>query len=316
MNDPVLEEIRQYPPNRLWDAIKRLVRARITAGVITVLPILITLWVIRLIFISMRDASQWVVKAILMGTWSPDKPGTRPVLLERLGFDFETYAALSVPERRAQFFDLVPWEVQWGIAIFSVLLTIFFLYAIGLFAANLVGRRVIAAFEQLFDRVPLIKTVYRGLKQILSSFSGDQSQSFRKAALVPFPQEKMRCVGFITNVFYDSVTGEELCSVFIATTPNPTTGYLQVLKRKDITELNWSIEDAIRCVMSGGILKPEFLTIVPNKDLPDDVPEGVGSGEIKPVSPEDLPEAFDPDVLPHGPEEREGEDGRDEEAGK
>lgn len=296
--DPVLEEIRQYPPNRLWDAIKRLVRARITAGVITILPLLITLWVVRLIFTTMRDASQWVIRFLLTIGWSPDEPThPRPEWLIRLSFDFDAYEKLKPAERAAQFFDLLPWYWQWGVAFVSVLLTIFFLYFVGLFAANLVGRRILSALEQLLDRVPLIKTVYRGLKQILSSFTSDATQTFRRAALVPFPQERMRCVGFITNVFPDSITGEELCTVFIATTPNPTTGYLQVLRRKDITELNWSVEDAIRCVMSGGILKPDFVTFLANKDLPDDVPEGVGPERLPPPTAGVRPQDFDPDKL-------------------
>jgi uncharacterized membrane protein len=72
----------------------------------------------------------------------------------------------------------------------------------------------------------------------------------------------MRCIGFITAMFKDSVSGDELCTVFIPTTPNPTTGYLQVLKRSDLIELDWSVEEAVQTIMSGGILRPEFLTIV------------------------------------------------------
>lgn len=296
--EPQLHELR---PSRILGTIRRLVRARITTGIITILPLLITLWVIRLIFIWMRDASQWVVQAVLLAGVPPDATEPTP-MLQQLGFDWKRWQQLAdvgLPTQQEQFFALMPWHVQWGIAIFSVLLTLFFLYAVGLLAANLVGRRVIESLEQLVDRVPLVKTVYRGLKQILSSLSGGQTQSFRRAALVPFPQEKMRCVGFITNIIKDSVTGEELCTVFIATTPNPTTGYLQILKRKDITELNWSIEEAIRCVMSGGILAPPFLTMVPNKDLPDDLPEGVGPvADLPPAQPiQDLPGAASPAPL-------------------
>lgn len=269
--------------SRVLGTLKALIRARITTGVITILPILITLWVIRLVFTWMRDASLWVVKAFLLSSYGHE-------YLERLHFDFVGWEAMQGdPLRSERFFQQMPWHVQWGISIFSVLLTIFVLYTIGLFAANMFGRRTIQALEQFVERVPLVKTVYRGLKQVLETFTSDQSQSFRKAALVPFPQEKMRCVAFVTNVFKDSLTGEELCSVFIATTPNPTTGYLQIMRRRDITELNWSVEDAIRCVMSGGILKPDFLTIVPNKDLPEDVPDGVGPSALPPA-PEAPPE--------------------------
>jgi uncharacterized membrane protein len=145
------------------------------------------------------------------------------------------------------------------------------LYIIGLFAANLVGRRVLEILDRTVERVPLVKTVYRSIKQMLSTLTSDQTQNFQRVALVPFPQEKMRCVGFITNIFTDSVTGEELCSVFIPTTPNPTTGYLQILKRGDITEMNCTVEDGFRTIMSAGILKPDFLTILSNKELPPEL---------------------------------------------
>jgi len=266
MTDPVVEETRKQPHSRIGATIRRLVRARITAGLITILPILLTIWVVRLIFTSMRDASQWAVLAALETPWF-QKYVWKVSLEEGVHLDGE------------QFLGQHP-VLDWMIAIFSVAVTISILYVIGLFATNIVGRRLITAMEQLLDRVPLIKTVYRSLKQILASFTSDETQSFRRVALVPFPHEKLRCVGFITNTFKDSVTGEELCAVFIATTPNPTTGYLQIIKREDVTELNWTVEEAIRCVMSGGILKPEFLTIVPNKDLPGGLPSGVGPTNI------------------------------------
>jgi uncharacterized membrane protein len=115
----------------------------------------------------------------------------------------------------------------------------------------------------------------------LSTFAGEQSQEFQRAALVPFPQEKMRCVGFITAIFHDSTTGEELASVFIPTTPNPTTGYLQILKRKDLVELDWSVEDAVRMIMSGGILRPDFVTMIPGLQRRGSLPE-IRQPELKP----------------------------------
>lgn len=250
--------------SRIGATLRAVLRTRITTGIVTLLPLLVTLWVIRLIFGWMRDASQWVIQAFLL---SPAGHS----YLEHLRFDFgrwERLTALGLPNPQEQFFQLVPSPIRWSIALFSVLLTIFVFYLVGLFAANVFGRRLIVWLEQLVARVLLVKTIYHAMKQILSSFAGDQTQNFQRVALVPFPQDRMRSVGFVTNVFKDSVTGEELCCVFIATTPNPTTGYLQIVRRSEITELDWSVEEAIRTVMSGGILKPDFLTIVPNSALP------------------------------------------------
>ena len=239
--------------SRIAATVKALIRTRVTAGVITILPIVVTIWLVRMVFGWMRDASQWVVVAVLESRWFHHH-------VWKLG---ETEGAKVDLEK---FLGDYP-ALDWGLAIFSVLLTIFFLYTVGIFAANIVGRRALALLDRIVERVPLVKTVYRGLKQILSSLSGDQTEHFQRVALVPFPHRGMRCVGFVTNIFKDSITGEELCSVFISTTPNPTTGYLQILKRNEITELDWSVEEAIRTIMSGGILKPDFVTIVSNEEL-------------------------------------------------
>lgn len=253
--------------SRLGGTLRALLRARITTGIVTLLPLLVTLWVIRLIFGWMRDASQWLIQAFLLS------PGGHSYL-EYLGFDFarwERLASLGLPNPQEQFFHLVPSPIRWSIAAVSVLLTVFVFYLVGLFAANVFGRRLIAWLEQLVARVPLAKTVYHAMKQILASFAGDRAQSFQRVALIAFPQDRMRSVGFVTSVFTDSITGEELCTVFIATTPNPTTGYLQIVRRSEITELDWTVEEAIRTVMSAGILRPDFLTIVPNRDRPGNV---------------------------------------------
>jgi uncharacterized membrane protein len=234
--------------SRVAATLKALIRTRVTAGLLVVLPIWITVLLIKFVFTTMRDASQWVVLALLRAE------------------SFQKYVWKMPEGQKVDLDELLSKHpgLDWGIAIVSVFLTIFILYSIGLFTRNIVGRRLIDTFESLLDRVPLVKTVYRSSKQILITFSGEQSREFQRVALIPFPQERMRCVGFITATFKDSLTGEELATVFIPTTPNPTTGYLQILKRKDLVELDWSVEDAVRTIMSGGILRPDFLTIVPS----------------------------------------------------
>lgn len=249
---------------RIGAALRALIRTRLTAGVITILPLLVTLWLVRAVFFWMRDASVWVFELYLTNTkWGED-------LLVRWGVA-ETVEKVDAFEQQFGFrpaeFDLLtilPVEYQWGLSIVSVLLTVLLLYMIGLFAANFFGRRIIQLFERFLEAVPIVKTIYRGLKQVLETLTSSQSRNFQRAALIPFPQERMRCVGFITAIFKDSVTNEELATVFIPTTPNPTTGYLQVVRRAELVELDWSVEDAVRTIMSGGILRPDFLTIVPN----------------------------------------------------
>jgi uncharacterized membrane protein len=233
--------------SRVGAAVRALIRTRVTAGIITVLPIIITLWLVRMIFGWLRDASLWVVDG---------------VLLSSMGRSVLTEWGIKESDLLSRGIDALPLRWQWGISIFSVCLTFFVLYVIGLFAANIIGKRLLDLVDHVADRLPLVKTIYRTLKQILTLFGGDQTTGFKRVALVPFPNAMTRSVAFITNTMRDSVTGDELCVCFIASTPNPTTGFVFVLKRSDVIEVDWSIEDAIKIVMSGGILSPPDITLV------------------------------------------------------
>lgn len=236
------------PPHkgsRLLATVKALLRTRVTTGLIVVLPIWITILLVQFVFELMRDASQWVVYGFLRGDWLAALPEAyRPA-----------FKAWSDEQLRRPGF-------QWGIGIVSVLFTILILYAIGLLAANVVGRRMIDAGERLVDRVPLIKTVYRAAKQIIASLAGHEEQRrFRRMVLVPYPSEKARSLGFITAVRRDIISGAELYVVFIPTPPNPATGCVVVVRRSECVELDWNLEESLRVVMSGGILMPERVTL-------------------------------------------------------
>ncbi len=234
--------------SRTWATIQRILRARITAGIVVVLPIWIAILLLKFVFSTLRDASFWLVLSYL-----ETSRGTQIL---------ESWGRVSAEVIEQQGLSALPPWLQWAIAILCVLLTILFLYIIGLFTANLVGKRIVSAMEQLVDRVPLVKTVYRASKQILEAFAGDATQEFHRVALVPFPCMEIRTIGFITRIAKDIDTGEDLCSVFLATTPNPTTGYVLILRRTDLIELDWSVEDAISVIMSGGAMTPSQVPLV------------------------------------------------------
>ncbi len=227
--------------SRLWATLRAVLRARVTAGLILVLPIWITYLLVKFIFDLMRDTSLWVVVSYLESHWGAP-------ILERWGVTQEQVAQQGLAALDPKW--------QWIIAIVAVFLTIAFLYIVGVLSANFFGRRIVGAVESLLDRVPLVKTVYRACKQILETFAADKEQGFQRVVLVPFPTNDVRSVGFITGISRDSRTGEELATVFLATTPNPTTGYVFVLRRSDLIELDWSIEEAVKMVISGGVVTP------------------------------------------------------------
>ncbi len=231
--------------SRLAATLSALVRTRVTAGILTAVPILVTVWIVRLVFGWLRDASIWLVDWFLL---SP----RGKVVLEQWGID---------PERLdREGLSALPIEWQWAISLFSVFLTFFLLYLIGLFAANMIGRRVLDLIDLAVSRMPFIKTIYGSLKQVVSLFAEDQKRNFQRVALVPFPNEITRSVAFITNTTVDALTREELVTVFIPTTPNPTSGYMFLVRRRDVVELDWSVEEAVRIIISGGLLSPPPLT--------------------------------------------------------
>ncbi|MCG3126450.1 MAG: hypothetical protein CHACPFDD_01285 [Phycisphaerae bacterium] len=245
-------QLKTAAPNRLFGTVKALLRNRITSGLFTILPIWITILLVKFIFGVMRGSSEWVVHLFVSNERLVAR--VRESLVPSIPTGLRTWVSLGDAE-------LATAVVQWTIAIFSVLLTVFILYVIGLFTANIVGRRILQWLESIVDRLPLIKTVYRSSKQILQQFSGGQTQAFQKVVLAPFPNKDVRTPGFLTNTFRDAVTGEELCSVFFFTVPNPTTGYVVVMKRADLIDVDWSIEDAIKMMMSAGTLIPSPMSL-------------------------------------------------------
>lgn len=249
---------QKTPPrkSRVWSTLKALFRARVTAGLLVVLPIYITYLLVKFVFGVMRDASGWVVDSVLHSE-------RFRLVTTTWGQPWTDYGAGKLT--LDQLYEAKP-AFGWGIAIASVLLTIFILYAVGLFTANMMGRKAVDLFELMLDKLPLVKTVYRASKQVLETFTGDQSKSFQRVALVPFPDSSMRAVGFVTGAFPDSYDQQELVTIFIPTTPNPTTGYLQVVRRADIVELDWSVEDAVRVIMSGGILRAPNISMITNRE--------------------------------------------------
>ncbi len=237
------------PPPRPSALTKRF-RTRITAGMILVVPIWVTFLIISFVFGMLRDTSLWLLEALFVSSWGSSLVrawGIAPEDLDRLGL------------------DALPPAVRWSMGIVAVLFTICVIYLLGTLATNLVGRRMISVVEKLVDRLPLVKTVYRVSKQILEVFAGESTRGLQRVCLIPFPSRQVQTVGFVTSLTVDQSTGEEYCTVFIATTPNPTTGFLFLVKRSDLIELDWTTDDAIKTVMSGGVLIGDRISLAPQK---------------------------------------------------
>ncbi|MDH5781741.1 MAG: DUF502 domain-containing protein [Dehalococcoidia bacterium] len=129
--------------------------------------------------------------------------------------------------------------------------TIVLIYLAGVIASNIVGTRLIHYGESLLAKVPVVRQLYAGIKQILEGFSKPGKTGFMQVVLVEFPKEGMRAIGFITNESYDK-SGERLLNVFIPTSPNPTSGFLEIVTEDKIIRTNISVDDALKMVVSAG----------------------------------------------------------------
>ena len=130
-------------------------------------------------------------------------------------------------------------------------ITLVLTYLVGVIAENVIGRRLIRHGESLLAKVPVFRYFYTGIKEFLTSFSASGKTGFTQVVLVEFPRKGMKAVGFITDEL-STEHGGKLFSVFIPTTPNPTSGFLEVVREEDIVRTDISIEDAMKLLVSAG----------------------------------------------------------------
>tara|TARA_Y100001968_G_C19360863_1_gene719725 strand:+ start:197 stop:943 length:747 start_codon:yes stop_codon:yes gene_type:complete len=141
---------------------------------------------------------------------------------------------------------------------------------IGLMARNFVGRWLLDFGEGTLSRIPFAGSVYKTLKQLLETFLKDNSTRFRRVVLVEYPREGLFSVGFVTGLVGPSLQpelDETLLSVFIPTAPNPTTGWYTLVPESSVKDLNISVEDAFRTIISAGIVNPDNREINSNKSF-------------------------------------------------
>jgi len=141
-----------------------------------------------------------------------------------------------------------------GLGIIIVLI-----YLTGVVATNVIGRRLIGYGESLLARVPLFRYLYTGIKQISQSFATPREGGFLQVVLVEFPKKGMRAIGFVTSESRVE-SGEKLFSVFIPASPNPTSGYLEIVRENDIIKTDISIDDALKMVLSAGKVSLQEVT--------------------------------------------------------
>ncbi|MEJ6398274.1 DUF502 domain-containing protein [Yoonia sp. 208BN28-4] len=228
-NDPLHDDLRS---TRRPGLIARL-RSNFLAGLIIVAPIGLTIW---LIWTVVGWVDGWVWPFI------PEQFHPEEVINSLLGR--EGADRINVNVRGV------------GVVIFLI-----FTVVVGWLGKGLIGRFVLRWGERIVDRMPVVRSIYNGVKQIAETVFSQRDTSFDKACLIEYPRRGIWAIAFISTNAKGEVKsklsdGEDIATVFLPTTPNPTSGFLLFLPRSDIKELDMTVEDAAKLVISAGLVYP------------------------------------------------------------
>jgi uncharacterized membrane protein len=193
-------------------------RKYLVTGLLIWVPLVITLWVLNLIVTTMDQSLQ-----LLPLQWHPRK-----------------LFGLDIP----------------GL---GVLLTVVVVAMTGLLARNIIGERLVLYWEALLGRIPIVRSIYSSVKQVSDTILSPDGQAFRRALLVQYPRAGAWTIAFQTGTPADEVRrvlGIEMVSVYVPTTPNPTSGFFLMLPRADVIELSMSVDEALKYVVSMGVVAP------------------------------------------------------------
>jgi uncharacterized membrane protein len=141
----------------------------------------------------------------------------------------------------------------------GVLLTLLIVFLTGLFTANIIGQRLVAFWEGLLARIPVVNSIYNGVKQVSDTLLSPTGQAFRKVLLVQWPREGLWTIAFQTGTPGGDVVNHlpgEYLSIYVPTTPNPTGGYFVIVARGDVIELDMSVDEALKYIISMGVVAP------------------------------------------------------------
>jgi len=206
--------------NHPGSAFGRHLRARLVSGLLVLIPLAVTLFILSLLFSSLTSFA-------------------RPVMRPWVG---------ELPE--------------YVLTLIALFVTVMLLYFVGLVTNHIVGRRLIHWGEALLMKLPIVKSVYSASKQVVETFSSSTKAAFKAVVLVGFPHKGSLAVGFITGSILDP-EGKTLYNVFVATTPNPTTGFLVIYPADEVIFTDISVEDGIKMIVSGGMLAPKAYQVRP-----------------------------------------------------
>jgi len=197
-------------------------------GLLTLLPIWLTWVVIKFVFVLLSDIS---------------KPWVEP-LSHRI--------AAMFPQSLGWFNGL------WVQNTIAMVATLFVILAVGALTRRVVGQRLLSWFEALIARVPLANVIYTSARKLLDMLE-TKPGSTQRVVLIDFPHRDMKSVGLVTRVIREEGSGRELAAVYVPTTPNPTSGYLEIVPVELLTPTDWTVDQAMSFIISGGAVAPDTM---------------------------------------------------------
>ncbi len=150
----------------------------------------------------------------------------------------------------------------------GILLVIVIILLTGALVTNILGRKLLALWERALNKIPGFRNIYNVLKKVSTTVLNTSSDSFRKAFLVQYPSKGIWVIAFQSGDYKgeaESLIGEEILNLFVPTTPNPTSGFFIMVSKKDVLELNMSVEEAFKLVISAGVVTPDTVDIKEDK---------------------------------------------------
>ena len=217
-------------------------RRYLVAGILVWAPLAVTYWLLKFAVGLMDRTLKWIPAQY--------QPG---VLLQQL---FQTAEPIHIP----------------GL---GVILALVVLLLTGVLAANFVGRAFVGGWESLMDRIPVVRSIYSAAKNFAEIVFSDSSQSFKNVLLIEYPRKGLYSLAFQTSTRLGEVqgrTGEEVVCCFVPTTPNPTSGFIIIVPKKDITVLDMEVDEALKMIISLGVVIPTWRK-EQTAELPFDEPD-------------------------------------------
>jgi len=205
------------------------IRKYIITGIVSIIPLALTYWLIKYLFMFFSEPGKYIVDIIFDYTFISNFP-----------FIYNFYIYFSY--------------------LIGFLLTILFLFFLGAVISNVFGRKLYSLFESLLNRIPIVNKVYQTTKQITNTFTKDNTKAFQKVVLIEYPRDNLWTLAMVSGETLNK-KNEKCYKLFVPTTPNPTSGYLLLINANHAIETNISVEEAMEIIISAGMISPDKFDI-------------------------------------------------------